>query len=145
MGSSATTRLAAALCLCLAAAAVSGLLLLQHHGESGAVAAVDQVCGTGQNGCDRVNQSTWSELGGVPVAGLGLVFFLALAAFYALAAQAPAETAAGAGRLGFLAVALGLAVDAVLVGLQAFSIGAFCKLCLAPYAANAARLRTGRI
>ena len=133
-------RLLLLVLLALCGAALSALLLAQHHGESGAVAAVDQVCGTGQNGCDRVNQSAWSELGGVPVAGLGLVFFLALAAFYALAAQAPAETAAGAGRLGFLAVALGLAVDVVLFGLQAFSIGAFCKLCLATYAANAAML-----
>lgn len=134
------TRLLLLLVLALGGAALSGLLLAQHHGESSAVAAVDQVCGPGQNACDRVNQSRWSALGGVPVAGLGLVFYLALAAFFALTAQAPAETALGAGRLGFLALVFGLAVDAVLFGLQAFSIGAFCKLCLATYAANAAML-----
>jgi len=133
-------RLLLLVVLALCGAALSGLLLAQHHGESAAVAAVDQVCGEGQNGCDRVNQSRWAELGGVPVAGLGLVFYLALAAFFALAAQAEGELGRAAGRLGFLAVLFGLAVDAVLFGLQAFSIGAYCKLCLATYAVNAVML-----
>ncbi len=133
-------RLLLLVVLALCGAALSGLLLAQHHGESAAVAAVDQVCGEGQNGCDRVNQSRWAELGGVPVAGLGLVFYLALLAFFALAAQAESELGRAAGRLGFLAVLFGLAVDVVLFGLQAFSIGAFCKLCLATYAVNAVML-----
>ena len=133
-------RLLLLVVLALCGAALSGLLLAQHHGESAAVAAVDQVCGEGQNGCDRVNQSRWAEVGGVPVAGLGLVFYLALTVFFALAAQAEGDLGRAAGRLGFLAVLFGLAVDAVLFGLQAFSIGAFCKLCLATYLVNAVML-----
>lgn len=133
-------RLLVLVLLALCGAALSGLLLAQHHGESAAVAAVSQVCGPGQNGCDRVNQSRWAEVGGVPVAGLGLVFYLALGVFFVLAAQAEGELGRAAGRLGFLAVAFGLVVDAVLFGLQAFSIGAYCKLCLATYAVNAVLL-----
>jgi uncharacterized membrane protein len=76
-------RLGAALCLCLAGAFVSALLLLQHHGEGRAVSAVHQVCGEGEEGapsdCDTVAQSSWSSVGGLPVAAVGLVFYSSLA------------------------------------------------------------------
>jgi serine/threonine-protein kinase len=134
-------RLQLAILLTLAGALLSALLLLQHHGETGAVAAVQQLCGEGQeSGCDRVNQSRWSELLGVPLAGLGLVFYLSLAALLALALPAAEDLKAAAARLVVLGVAAALAADVLLLGVQAFSIGAFCKLCLATYAVNAALL-----
>ena len=47
-------RLLAAIGLLLLGAAVSGVLLLQHHGEPTAVSAVAQACGEGaDSGCDR--------------------------------------------------------------------------------------------
>ena len=81
VGSSAAMRIVAALCLCLAGAAVSGLLLMQHHGEGPAVSAVNQACGDGQtSGCEDVARSSWSRFAGLPVAAYGLAFYLSLVA-----------------------------------------------------------------
>ena len=71
LGSSATKRIVAALCLCVAGAVVSGLLLLQHHGETLAVSAVNEVCGNGQtSGCADVARSAWSSFAGVARGGV---------------------------------------------------------------------------
>ena len=79
-------RLAVALVLALLGAAVSGLLLFQHHGEALAVSAVNQVCGDGTtSGCEQVAQSRWSSMGGVPLAAIGLAFSLVLASAFVLA------------------------------------------------------------
>lgn len=133
-------RLFAALALVLLGAAVSGVLLLQHYGEPSAVSAVAAACGEGnESGCDRVNQSPWAKLGGLPLAAIGLAFYLSLAALLVLGSQAP-DAAGAAARLAGVLLMLGLAVDVVLLALQAFSIGAFCKLCLTTYALSAAAL-----
>ena len=85
-------RIVAALCLCLAGAAVSGLLLMQHHGEGPAVSAVNQACGDGQtSGCEDVARSSWSRFAGLPVAAYGLAFYISLA----LAPRARARRARG--------------------------------------------------
>lgn len=133
-------RLLAALALVLLGAAVSGVLLLQHHGDPSAVSAVAQACGEGaESGCDRVNQSPWARLGGLPVAAIGLAFYLSLAALLALGSQAP-DDAGAAARLAVVLLVLALAIDVVLLALQAFSIRAYCKLCLTTYALNGAAL-----
>jgi protein-disulfide isomerase/uncharacterized membrane protein len=141
LGSSAVKRIVAASCLCLAGAVVSGLLLLQHHGETGAVSAVNEVCGNGQtSGCADVARSAWSSFAGLPVAAYGIVFYLALASALALAllcAEPLREALAG-----FVIVALvaGLLVDLGLLGVQAFAIKAYCALCLVTYALSAGAL-----
>jgi protein-disulfide isomerase/uncharacterized membrane protein len=141
LGSSATTRLVAALGLCLAAAAVSGLLLLQHHGERGAVTAVSEVCGDGQtNGCEEVARSSWSKVGGMPLAGLGLVFYLSVGLALALGLAGPADLRDPVAAVVVAALGLGLVVDAGLLAVQAFAIHAFCRLCLATYALGAVAL-----
>src|SRR5215510_15004527 len=57
-------------------AALSGLLLLQHHGEGRAVAALSQVCGQGaESGCDKVAQSRFSQVWGMPLGGYGLLVY----------------------------------------------------------------------
>lgn len=133
-------RLHAAIVLLLLGAAVSGVLLLQHHGEPTAVSAVGQICGEGEtSGCDRVAQSPYAKVAGVPVAAIGLAFYLSLVCLVLLATAA-GEAAAAAGRVAFVLVALALAIDFGLLGVQAFAIGAFCKLCLITYALNAAAL-----
>jgi len=142
LGSSATKRMVAALCLCLAGAVLSGLLLGQHHGEPWAVSSVNQACGAGaaSSGCDEVARSSWSAFAGVPVAAFGLVFYLSLALGLALALLAPAELRDPLAGLGAGALALGLLVDLLLLGVQAFAIHAFCKLCLATYVLSAVAL-----
>jgi len=141
LGSSATTRLVAALCLCLAAAAVSGLLLLQHHGENGAVTAVSEVCGDGRtSGCDEVARSPWSKVGGLPLAALGVVFYLSVSLALLLALFGPVELRDLVGASAAAALGLGLLVDVGLLGVQAFSIHAFCKVCIATYVLGALAL-----
>ena len=133
-------RYYAAIVLLLLGAAVSGVLLLQHHGEPTAVSTVGQLCGEGEtSGCDRVAQSPYAKLAGVPLAAIGVAFYLSLVCLALLATQA-GEAAAAAGRLAFVLLALALAIDLGLLGIQAFAIGAFCKLCVLTYALNAAAL-----
>src|SRR5260221_14500722 len=141
VGDSAVKRLVAALVICVVGAAVSGLLLMQHHGEAGAVSAVNQACGDGQtSGCEEVARSSWSRIAGMPLAAIGLFFYLSLALFLLLAALGPAESRAPLAALAMIALALALAIDLGLLALQAFAIKAFCKLCLATYALNVAAL-----
>jgi protein-disulfide isomerase/uncharacterized membrane protein len=133
-------RLSAAIVIFLLGAAVSGALLLQHHGEPTAVSAVQQICGEGEaSGCDRVAQSPYAKLAGVPLAAIGLAFYLSLVCLALLATQA-GDTSAAAGRVALVLLALALVVDLVLLGVQALAIGAYCKLCLLTYALNGAAL-----
>jgi protein-disulfide isomerase/uncharacterized membrane protein len=128
-----------AILLTLGGAALALLLLLQHHGEGQAVSAVDAVCGEGrQSGCETVNQSRYSTLAGVPLAAAGLAFSLSLAALLGLGLLAGQEALAAAAALALLALGLGLFVDLALLALQAFVIGAYCRLCLASYVLNLA-------
>src|SRR5262245_3937131 len=138
--------------LAVAGAAVSGLLLLQHHGDVFATAAVEQVCGetgspaagagspaagAGQamSGCDAVARRAYSEYNGIPLAAIGLHFYFSLALLLMFAVLFREIVDAGA-FLGFLALALALVVDLMLLGVQAFAIKAFCKLCLLTYLFN---------
>jgi len=141
LGSSAGKRIAAALCLCLAGAAVSALLLLQHHGEPRAVAAVSQACGEGgTSGCAEVARSAWSSFAGFPVAGFGLVFYLSLSLLLALTLLAPAEMTDALAGLAAAGLLAGLVVDLLLLGVQALAIHAYCALCITTYALSAAAL-----
>jgi protein-disulfide isomerase/uncharacterized membrane protein len=134
-------RIMAALCLCLAGAAVSGLLLMEHHGEGPAVSAVNQACGNGQtSGCEDVARSSWSRVAGVPVAAYGLAFYLSLSLALALALVAAGEIRDTLAGLAAAGLALGLLVDLLLLGVQAFAIHAYCKLCILTYLLSAVAL-----
>jgi protein-disulfide isomerase/uncharacterized membrane protein len=133
-----TKRLRIAVVLALVGAALSVLLLMQHHGESAGVAAVHQICGDTTSGCDAVNQSRFSAPLGVPLAALGLAFYLSMAALAGLALAAGSEAQKAAARILVLGAGLALVIDVVLFGIQAVAIKAFCILCLATYACNAA-------
>jgi protein-disulfide isomerase/uncharacterized membrane protein len=120
--------------LLLVGAALSALLLFQHHGEGAAVAAVNQVCGEA-SGCEVVAHSEYAEVGGVPLAAIGLFLYLGLIALLGLAALAGAE--APAGRIGLFLMLAALLVDLWLLYLQAFELKAFCRVCVATYLVNA--------
>jgi protein-disulfide isomerase/uncharacterized membrane protein len=141
---SGANRLVAAFCLCLAGAMVSGLLLLQHHGEGGAVSAVNQVCGEGEAGagsdCETVAQSPWSSIAGFPVAGIGLVFYASLTLLLALALLLPTAQRPWLAGIAIVGLVLGLLIDVLLLGVQALAIRAFCTLCIITYALSAGAL-----
>jgi protein-disulfide isomerase/uncharacterized membrane protein len=131
-------RVAVAILLVAAGALVSGLLLLEHHGERRAAAAVSQVCGEGdQSGCAVVSQSRYAAVRGVPVAAIGLFFYSCLGLLLMLAILAGPAALEAAAALALLALIVALAVDVVLLGIQAFAIHAFCRLCLLTYVVNA--------
>jgi protein-disulfide isomerase/uncharacterized membrane protein len=133
-------RLLAATLLLVLSTAVSLVLLLEHHGEARAVNAVSQVCGAGESGCATVARSPWSQIRGVPLAALGLAAAGSLAALLLLAAFASPDAQGGAGVVALLALGVALAVDVVLLAVQAFWIHAFCTLCLSTYVLNALAL-----
>jgi protein-disulfide isomerase/uncharacterized membrane protein len=120
---------------------VSGLLHLQHHGEGRAVSAVNQVCGEGgTSDCERVAESSWSSVGGLPVAAFGLVFYASLALLLALTLLVPGDLRPTLAGLAILGLALGLLVDLLLLGVQAFVVRAFCSLCILTYVLSALAL-----
>jgi uncharacterized membrane protein len=80
------------------------------------------VCTAG-GGCETVQQSSYAELAGVPVAVLGVVFYASVLALVAWDAPVARTTCAG------IAVG-GLAFAAYLVALQLFVIDALCAWCL---------------
>lgn len=134
------SRVLLALVSSLVGAALSGVLLLHHHGESLGRSAAEAVCAgdEAQSGCDVVNQSDWAEIGGVPLAALGAVFYLGIALLLLLGVAGGDRLRDGAAGIAFWAFAAALAVDLLLLAVQAFALHAFCKLCLATYALNVA-------
>jgi protein-disulfide isomerase/uncharacterized membrane protein len=132
-----TGRRALLLLLLTAGLLLSGLLLLAHHGEGPAVSAVASVCGEGkESGCALVNRSPYSTVGGVPWAAVGLVFYGSLGLLVALGFFAEPAIAEGADGLATGCLALAVAIDLLLLGVQAFALKAYCVLCLTTYAIN---------
>jgi protein-disulfide isomerase/uncharacterized membrane protein len=134
-------RLLLAALACALSAATSGLLLLEHHGEPRATAAVSQVCGEGaQSGCETVARSRYSQIRGTPLAAIGLLFALSVGALLLLSLLAGPASHDAAAALALLAFGLALVADIVLLGVQVVAIRAFCGLCLLTYALNALAL-----
>jgi protein-disulfide isomerase/uncharacterized membrane protein len=139
LGTTTAPRLGIVLLLVLIGAGMSGLLLLQHHGEASAVSAVNQVCGDGTtSGCETVARSAWSSVRGVPLAAVGLAFYLSLAAGLVLALASPVAVRQPIAGAILVLLAAALAVDLFLLGVQVVAIKAYCGLCLATYVLNAA-------
>jgi uncharacterized membrane protein len=96
---------------------VAGYLTYVHY------AGIAPICAGGGGGCERVQASRWAELGGVPVALLGLVGYALILAANALRG----ETA----RLATAALALaGAGFSAYLTYLELFEIDAICQWCV---------------
>ncbi len=132
-----TVRLGLAFAAATFGAVVSGVLLLRHHGlDAGALAAA--ACDPMNSGCEEVAASSWSAVAGVPLAAVGLAFFVSLGFLLALALLGKAPLSSRPGRLALGLVSLALLVDLFLFGVQALAIGSFCSLCIWTYGANAA-------
>jgi len=133
------TRLLLVLTLALVGAGLSGMLLLEHRGESLGTGGLAQICGEGaQSGCDTVSRSAYSEVLGIPWGAVGLVFYLSIAALVTLSLLGGGETREAPSLIALICVATGLAIDLGLLGIQALAIHAFCKACLLTYAVNGA-------
>ena len=101
----------------LAGAAVAGYLTYVHYQP-------DALICTSGGGCETVQESSYAELVGIPVALLGLVAFLAVLVLVAWDSELARTLAAAIALTG-----VGFAV--YLLVLQAFVIDAWCVWCLA--------------
>jgi uncharacterized membrane protein len=131
-------RIVFAICLCLAGAVVSGVLLGQHYGESWATSTVKSACGDAQtSGCEQVAQSEWSSFLGIPLAAYGLVFYFSLLILFILALFASSGLRDSLAGIATILLVFGLLIDLSLLGVQAFAIHAYCKLCILTYVLSA--------
>jgi len=135
-------RILILLVLVIVGCGLSGLLLLDHYGESGQAAALaDRLCGEGvDNGCEEVAASPYSRVQGVPLAAAGLFCYLSLGLLFTLMALSGAQTRAAGAALALAVVAVSLAIDLMLLGVQAFAIGRYCTTCILTYVVNAGML-----
>jgi uncharacterized membrane protein len=109
-------RLRAAIAVaCLVGTGIAAYLTYVHY------AGVAPVCTTG--GCEKVQTSKYAELGGIPVALLGLVTYVVLLALTAVRGLEAATVGV------FLAL-VGLAFSGYLLWAQLGPIGAICQWCL---------------
>jgi len=110
--------LAAALgALAVVGAAIAGYLTWVHY--SGA----EPLCVAG-GGCEKVQESRYAEVAGVPVAVIGLVGYLAILASLAIRRDGARVATA------FLAF-VGVAFSAYLTYVEVFTIEAICQWCVA--------------
>lgn len=107
---------AAVALVALAGTAIAGYLTYVHYRPAALIC-------TGSGGCETVQESSYADLAGIPVALLGLCAYLAVLALVAWDTEV-ARTVAAAIAL----AAVGFAV--YLVALQAFVIDAWCVWCL---------------
>jgi uncharacterized membrane protein len=117
--------LTSSLALSLAAVGISSYLTFTHYADPAALACPD----TGVVNCTLVTTSSWSVLLGVPVAVLGLVWALAMAAL-----TTPWAWRADAAWVDGTRLALagaGAAMVVYLIYVELFRIGAICLWCTA--------------
>lgn len=147
------------LTLCLVGAWISGELVREHAGPwpsyGGAPSSFSRLCGTGpdgESGCAAVLTSDWSAVDFtvpsvtralavqwtrvvVPVAFIGLAYFVFLGIWHAFAG--PPQAWGGRGYLVPLAAVVGGAAgSAFLVWVMLFKLEAPCKWCLVTHAIN---------
>ena len=139
LGFLAAAPLAGAACASLLAAAVSAYLTYQHHD---ALHGGDSFCNVNETlNCDLVNTSSYSEIGGVPIAIIGMAFYLAVA-LVALAGLRQKEQHPHAAGLVFAGGVAACAYTVYLAWASA-TLGAICLFCVSTYVANALILLTG--
>jgi uncharacterized membrane protein len=108
---------AAVAVLALLGVAVAGYLTYVHYAE------LEPICAGGGGGCERVQNSSYAELAGIPVALLGLIgYALILASLWV-----PDDLGRAAGVL--LAL-VGFGFSVYLTWVELFEIDAICQWCV---------------
>ncbi len=113
------------LALALAGVAIAGYLTAEHYTASTTLACPD----TGTVNCAKVTTSAQSTVLGVPVALLGLLYFVAIAPCCLPAAWRSGNTALRWGRV--LLTAAGALFVCYLVYVELFVVDAICLWCTA--------------
>ena len=103
--------------------AVSVYLTVEHFTSSATLACPE----TGTINCQKVTTSSWSHIGPVPVAVLGLVFFVAMAAL----CSPPAWRRPVLSSLRLAGAVVGVLSALWLVWVELFQVDAICLWCTA--------------
>ena len=111
------------LALSVAGLVVSAYLTFEHYSSSSTLACPD----TGVVNCEKVTTSSYSDLLGVPVALLGLFYFVAMCAL--CTPQAWTSTTGWVHRARLGAVTVGAVFVLYLVWAELFRIDAICLWC----------------
>ncbi len=112
-------------------AAISLYLGLEHYN---ALAGGSSICSVSETiNCDKVNTSTYSEIGPIPIALLGFGFYVGMT--WISVAYLRTQTAANL-ALVVVGTGLGLAYNAFLAW-ASYQVGAVCPFCVATYTINA--------
>jgi protein-disulfide isomerase/uncharacterized membrane protein len=95
----------------------------------------DRVCGDESSfmSCESVSESAYANLGGIPLAILGLFFYTLLTGLATLTTLTPKPLRPAVSVLFFWAALLGSLLNIALLLISLFVIGSLCPLCLATY------------
>ena len=116
--------------LCLIGLALASYLTYAHYAEGNVLACPD----TGAINCGKVTTSSQSKLLGIPVAVLGLAYFVALLGLCSPWAWRSQRPVVHLLRLG--ATLAGVAMVVYLIAAELFSIHAICLYCSGVHAAT---------
>jgi uncharacterized membrane protein len=111
----------AALAIALVGLIIAAYLTVEHYDTSATLACPESAT----INCAKVTTSRWSEIAGIPVALLGLLYFLGMTALLVPVAWRWRQL--DAVRIG--AVALGAAMVLYLVYIELFQVDAICLWC----------------
>jgi uncharacterized membrane protein len=114
----------AGLALCGVGFAVASYLTYEHYTASTTLSCP---AGGGIVNCFKVTTSSYSKIGGIPVAVLGLVFFAVMAVFQSPPAWHNNGLVLRVARLGWALVGVGTAVS--LIYAELFKLDAICLWC----------------
>lgn len=120
------------LVLAVAGLAVSAYLTVEYYSSSTTLACPE----TGVVNCVKVTTSSYSTLAGVPVALLGLLFFVAMSVLCAPVAWRASNPWVGRARLA--GAVAGVVMVVYLVWAELFRIDAICLWCTAVHALTVA-------
>jgi uncharacterized membrane protein len=109
--------------LALVGLLVSLYMLTYALGLTGSV-----ICGLGD--CEKVQNSPYAHVGGFPVAGIGVLGYLALLVVSFLGLRPSARGSRAVPFLLFVGGLLGVAFSAYLTYLEGFVIHAWCQWCI---------------
>jgi len=109
--------------LCLVGLGVAVYLTIEHFDTAITLACPD----TGRINCQRVTTSQYSRLAGIPVAVLGVVYFLVALVLVSPQAWRSTSTAIRWARLGW--VSIGALMVLYLVWAEFFGVNAICLWC----------------
>ncbi len=113
----------AGLVLCLAGLGVATYLTIEHFNTSLQLACPD----TGRINCQKVTTSQYSHVAGIPVAVLGVVYFVVALVLFLPQAWRSTSSVIRLARFGWLAV--GLLTVLYLVWAEFFGVSAICLWC----------------